>query len=76
MDIATIGELISTYGFPILCCIYMMTTMNKTLKEHTEKTAEMMSAMKESLTSNTDAINQLTLFINSFVKPTGVDDDE
>lgn len=69
MDINTLAELISTYGFPILCCFYMMTTMNKTLQEHTQKTAEMMNTMSTSLASNTDAINQLTLFINSFVSP-------
>lgn len=71
MDVTTIAELISTYGFPILCCVYMMTTMNKTLQQHTEKTQEMMNTMSTSLTSNTDAINQLTLFINSFVTKTG-----
>ena len=33
MDIIT--NLISTVGFPIACCIYMMVNNNKTLKELT-----------------------------------------
>ena len=76
MEANTILELVGSYGFPVLCCIYMMTTMNKTLKEHTEKTSEMMSSLQTSLTSNTEAINHLSTFITSFIKPAGSDNDE
>lgn len=36
MEISVIQELISSVGFPIVCCVYMMVNNNKTLKQLTE----------------------------------------
>ena len=35
-DISTLTTLVSNIGFPIVCCIYMITTNNKSIKENTE----------------------------------------
>ena len=39
--IETITQLVGSLGFPIICCGYMMITMNKTLKADTEATAKL-----------------------------------
>ena len=35
MEMVEIQNLIGNYGFPVLCCVYMMVSNNKTLKELT-----------------------------------------
>ena len=37
MDFASIGTLISTVGFPIACCIYLIYTNNKNEEKHAEE---------------------------------------
>ena len=36
MDYGILTDLISSVGFPIVCCVYMMVNNNKTLKQLTE----------------------------------------
>lgn len=36
MDYSILTDLISSVGFPIVCCVYMMVNNNKTLKQLTE----------------------------------------
>ena len=36
--IQIVEQFIGSYGFPIVCCAYMMITMNKTLEKNTEST--------------------------------------
>lgn len=38
MEFAELGQIIGSYGFPAFCCIYMMTTVNKTIEKNTETT--------------------------------------
>ena len=51
MDINAITQLIGSYGFPIICCAYMMTTFNKTIQSNT-------TALKELSTIITQFINR------------------
>lgn len=37
MDLSSIGTLISTVGFPIACCIYLIYTNNKNEEKHAEE---------------------------------------
>lgn len=37
MDISTITSLISSVGFPIACCIYLIYSNNKTAEKHAEE---------------------------------------
>lgn len=37
MDFTSIGTLISTVGFPIACCIYLIYTNNKNEEKHAEE---------------------------------------
>ena len=37
MDFSSIGTLISTVGFPIACCIYLIYTNNKNEEKHAEE---------------------------------------
>lgn len=33
MDVATVTQLIGSVGFPIVCCIYLITTLQAEMKE-------------------------------------------
>lgn len=46
MELNEILQAISSVGFPIACCIYMMLVNNKTVKENTEATNKMTSVME------------------------------
>lgn len=37
MDISALTSLISSVGFPIACCIYLIYSNNKTAEKHTEE---------------------------------------
>lgn len=52
MDVETIVSLVSSVGFPILCCVYMWKYINDTLKDFTEtmnKNTLMLEKMYERL---------------------------
>ena len=70
MDFAQITQLIGSYGFPIVCCIYMMYHNNKTAKENQDNTATAIEKLTESLTENTvetqKAVTQLGNLISEF----------
>lgn len=67
MDVGTMSELIGSIGFPIVACIYMaylVKTMNDNHKEETEK-------MRETLASNTSAIEKLQDLIEKILSKLG-----
>ena len=41
-----ITPLITNVGFPIACCVYMMVVNNKTVKENTEATKNLIDLIK------------------------------
>ena len=46
MEFEQIVSLISSVGFPIACCLYMMLVNNKTVSKNTEATNKMISVME------------------------------
>ena len=46
MELEQIVNLISSVGFPIACCLYMMLVNNKTVSKNTEATNKMISVME------------------------------
>lgn len=65
MDISAITNFISSVGFPIACCIYLIYSNNKTAEKH----ADEMEKMRQTVENNTKAMIKLCAKI-------GVDYDE
>lgn len=55
MDISAITSLISSVGFPIACCIYLIYSNNKTAEKH----ADEMEKMRQTVENNTKAMIKL-----------------
>nr|DAD57109.1 MAG TPA: YvrJ protein family protein [Bacteriophage sp.] len=60
MDVDTIIQLITTLGFPIVCCVALFLRMIKSDEQHKEE----MNKLSESLNNNTLAINKLNERLN------------
>ena len=55
MDVNTIIQLVTTLGFPIVCCVALFWRMIKSDAQHKEE----MDKLSEALNNNTLAINKL-----------------
>ena len=55
MDVSAITSLISSVGFPIACCIYLIYSNNKTAEKH----AEEVEKLRETVENNTKAMMKL-----------------
>ena len=55
MDVNTVMQLVTTLGFPIVCCIALFWRMIKSDENHKEE----MDKLSEALNNNTLAINKL-----------------
>ena len=55
MDINTITTIISTVGFPIACCIYLVYNTNKIEERHRNE----VDKLRESLDNNTKVMNKI-----------------
>ena len=55
MDFTSIGSLISTVGFPIACCIYLIYTNNKNEEKHTEEVEK----LRQTVENNTKVMVKL-----------------
>ena len=55
MDMSAITSLISSVGFPIVCCIYLIYSNNKTAEKH----ADEMEKMRQTVENNTKAMIKL-----------------
>lgn len=55
MDISALKDLIGSFGFPIIACIFMYFEMSKTRQSH----AEEMKLMTEALNNNTNVLERL-----------------
>ena len=60
MDMATIAQLISTIGFPIVMCVYLLFY----IKSFDEKYCEQLSNMAKAIENNTLAITKLMSMID------------
>lgn len=70
MDANTVTTLISTVGFPIVCCVYMAYL----IKDMNQKHADEMNTLRETLAKNTSALEKLELLISELrtdIKATG-----
>jgi hypothetical protein len=65
MDVATVTQLISSVGFPIVCCIYLF-KQNQAREEQT----------KEEIDKLSDAINNNTLVITQLMTKLDKDKEE
>ena len=55
MDIGTVTSLISSVGFPIACCIYLIYSNNKAQEKH----AEEVEKLRTTVENNTKAMLKL-----------------
>ena len=55
MDISGITTLISSVGFPIACCIYLIYSNNKTSQQHTEEVEK----LRQTVENNTKVMIKL-----------------
>lgn len=55
MDINVITQIISTVGFPIACCIYLVYNQNKAEERHKEE----VDKLRSSLDNNTRVMNKI-----------------
>lgn len=55
MDASAITSLISSVGFPIACCIYLIYSNNKTAEKH----AEEVEKLRETVENNTKVMLKL-----------------
>ena len=60
MDVNTIIQLVTTLGFPIVCCVALFWRMIKSDENHKEE----MDKLSEALNNNTLAINKLNERLN------------
>ena len=55
MDFSSISSLISSVGFPIACCIYLIYSNNKTAEKH----AEEVEKLRQTVDNNTKVMLRL-----------------
>ena len=55
MDIQSLMQMVSSVGFPIVCCIYLIYTQNRIEEKH----AEEMNKMRETVENNTKVMIKL-----------------
>jgi hypothetical protein len=64
MDMSTIAQLISTIGFPIVMCIYLLFY----IKSFDEKYCEKLDSMAKAIENNTVVITKLITMIDRIEK--------
>jgi len=55
MDFSSITNIVSTVGFPIACCIYLIYTNNKTAEKH----ADEVEKLRQTVENNTKVMVKL-----------------
>lgn len=55
MDVNTLVQVISTVGFPIACCIYLVYNQNKAEERHRDE----VDKLRSSLDNNTKVMNRI-----------------
>ncbi len=66
-----IGNFISTFGFPICCCLILMYYVFKLNESHKAEVTEIMKEHKEEVDKMTDAINSNTLVLTKLLDKLG-----
>lgn len=68
MDPNAIASLVSSLGFPIVCCGALFWYQNKTMKEFSEKIEKAVKELSQSISSNTDATTKLVTTVELLTK--------
>jgi len=78
MEFTEITQLIGSYGFPIVCCLFMMKNnketikeLNKTLESNNNVVHENSMATKEAVQQLTTLVNQFNTFLSSIISQNG-----
>ena len=66
-----IANIVSTFGFPIACCIILMYYVFKLNESHKQEVSEIMREHKEEVKQMTDAINSNTLVLTKLLDKLG-----
>lgn len=64
MDVTTWSQAISSYGFPIVCCVVMFRYLEKEREAHKEE----ISSVTQALNENTRIINDLKNVIEKLIE--------
>ena len=64
MDFTEVTQLIGSYGFPIICCLYMVYSNNKTKKDDNDTIKQLSEIVNENTTATKEAVQQLTNVMN------------
>lgn len=59
MEIDAVVQLVSTLGFPIVCCGALFWYINKTMKEFSDEMKSAMDKLSDSISKDTDATTKL-----------------
>lgn len=68
MDPNAIASLVSSLGFPIVCCGALFWYQNKTMKEFSEKIEKAVKELSQSISFNTDATTKLVTTVELLTK--------
>lgn len=68
MNPDTIIQLVSSLGFPIVCCGALFWYVNKTMKEFKDEITASVSALSESISKNTEATTKLVTTVELLIK--------
>lgn len=73
MDANAISSIISTLGFPIVCCAALFWYINKTQKDFTDKIEKTIESLNSSINDMNSTISQLTTTVSILHKIEGDD---
>ena len=68
MDAQQIASLISTVGFPIVCCGAMFWFIVKTLKGFTDEMRQILSKLSDTIDKNTESTDKLVTTVEIISK--------
>lgn len=64
MDVSTIGSLVGSLGFPVVCCLILFFGCKYMLDNQQKNTDKMFDMYDKSNAENREAISQLTTAVN------------
>lgn len=60
MDFGTITQLISSVGFPIACCVYLVYNQNKADERHRDEVEKLRRSLDNNTTVMKNVLDELT----------------
>lgn len=68
MDFQTISSLVSTLGFPIVCCAALFWYQAKSMKDFTDEIKDTIDKLSENLSVNSEALVKLVTTVEVISK--------